>query len=176
MKVTLSLPVHVRLCEEADLPKLEWFGMFTAHRGIIRSAFDAQQQGRGAIILAIANDHPIGQVWVELARPGGDFAGFIWAVRVFPWLQGLGIGRILLSSAEELLVEHGFASAEATVDIENTGSQRFFQTCGYQEHGRRVEKWSYTTPEGQQIEQEKERLLFWKRLPQEKNPPQETAA
>lgn len=48
----VPVQVTVRACREEDLPLLEWFGLFTAHREIIRSAFDAQERREGIIMVA----------------------------------------------------------------------------------------------------------------------------
>jgi ribosomal protein S18 acetylase RimI-like enzyme len=146
----VSLPVEIRLCTADDLSHLEWFGVFAQDREIIRAAFAMQTRGEGAILVAVINGFPAGQVWIDFVRHAAASAGYLWAMRVFPWLQGLGLGRALLQPAESLLRACGCAWVELSVDFENTAAQRFYRACGYEAAGG--------------IMEEKERLRFRKAL------------
>src|SRR4051812_19821073 len=94
----VALPVEIRLCTARDLPHLEWFGMFAQDREIIRAAFAMQERGDGAMLVAVVRGFPVGQVWIDFVRQAAASAGYLWAMRVFPWLQGLGLGRALLEA------------------------------------------------------------------------------
>ena len=58
--------LEIRLCREADLPQLEWFGMYSEHREIIRSTYESQERGETAMLVADLNGFPAGQVWINL--------------------------------------------------------------------------------------------------------------
>jgi hypothetical protein len=85
---TISVEIVIRPCVEGDLPALEWMGLYTHHRDIIRQAFEAQQRGDALLLLAIAADFPVGQVWIDFARKREDSIAFLWAVRTIYPLQG----------------------------------------------------------------------------------------
>src|SRR3954452_1668751 len=112
----LTLPVAIRACVREDLPKLEWFGLFTRHREIFRAPYASQERGENLMLVAEVNAFPAGQVWVDLVRKRAESAGVLWAVRVFPFLQGLGIGARLIAAAEQALRARGFAYAELGVE------------------------------------------------------------
>lgn len=159
----VSVPVRIRLCTATDLTDLEWFGMFAAHRDIIRSTFEAQERGASAMIIAEANRFPIGQVWVDFANVK-ESVGFLWALRVIPGFQRLEIGSRLVEAAEELLRERGFLYSEITTDLENADARRLYESQGYSEVGRRVDDWEYTNPEDERVHVSAERIIHRKSL------------
>lgn len=161
---TVSLSVSIRPCIEDDLPRLEWFGLFTEHREIIRSAFEAQRRGENVMLMADAGGAPVGQVWIDLARMWEKATGFLWAVRVFPWLQGRGIGQRLVLAAERLLRSRGFRYAELGVETDNPRARRFYERLGYRLTGTRQDAYSYTTPEGVHMRIPLEEWVLQKRL------------
>lgn len=161
---TVSLSVTLRLCTAEDLPNLEWFGMFSAHREIIRSTFEAQQRGDALMILAEANGFPIGQVWVDRVIIAKESAAFLWALRVMPGFQRLGIGSRLLDAAEEQLKELGFSFAEITTDVHNEDARRLYESRGYIQTGTRFDEWDYTTPEGEFVHASATRIVHRKSL------------
>lgn len=136
----IRVPVQFRLAREDDLAALEWMGLFTRQRAIIAEAFEAQQDGRGAMLLAIANDFPIGQVWIDFDRETPRF----WAVRVFPPLQGVGLGTRLIEEAEACAAARGHEAVELGVEWDNRGAQRFYRRLGYAPVGAEREEVDYT--------------------------------
>ena len=123
---TVALQITYRLCTREDLKGLEWQGLFTHHRQIIRQAFRDQQRGRNIMLLAVANRLPVGQVWIDLKRKAAEGAAFIWAVRVIPWLHGFGIGTDLMRYAEQLAARRGFQAAELGVEKGSTTARKFY--------------------------------------------------
>jgi ribosomal protein S18 acetylase RimI-like enzyme len=128
---TISLEIRIRPCRLEDLPGLEWWGNFTAHREIIQAAFDSQEHGEALLLLADTQGYPIGQVWIRFAPPHRDRTGLLWALRVFPCLQNQGIGGRLLQAAEQTLRNHGFDHAELEVERDNPHARRFYERHGY---------------------------------------------
>lgn len=131
----VQLDVTIRPCREADLPALEWFGLFAAHRPLIRQVFEAHRQGRALMLVAEANGEASGQLWVELARTDG--CAVLWALRVLPCLQRRGIGARLIAAAESQLRQRGFTRAEIAVETDNPGARALYERLGYKLAGTR---------------------------------------
>ena len=144
----VALEVVIRRCDERDLPGLEWWGMFTPHREIFTDAYARHRRGENVMLVADVNGHPAGQAWIDLVKHAADGVGVLWAVRVFPLLQGLGIGTRLMEAAEDELRRRGYAWAEIEVERENAGARRLYERQGYAVVHEVVNEWGYTTPEG----------------------------
>lgn len=135
----IRLTVVYRLCREEDLPALEWMGLFAAHRDIIRTTFQDQTQGRAWMLLGIANDYPVAQAWIDPQLRGSVECPRLWAVRVFPALQGSGIGTGLMRVAEDWIARQGANYAELGVEPENARARGFYERLGYK-FARHVEE------------------------------------
>lgn len=135
MSFALSVPVDFRLCRELDLPALEWMGLHTREREIIAETFAAQQRGEALMLLAEANGYPIGQAWLDFVARGTAACPRLWAVRVFPPLQGCGLGGRIMAEAEALAFWRGARDAELTVERDNVGALRFYRRLGYRAVG-----------------------------------------
>jgi ribosomal protein S18 acetylase RimI-like enzyme len=144
----LDLEVVIRSSREEDLPLLEWFGMFTSHRQLIRDAFERQQQGEVVMLLAELDGFPAGQAWVDFTRHAATSAGRIWALRVMPPLHGRGIGTRLLAAAETMIRARGLAAAEIGVEKDNPGARRLYERVGYRIARDEYLEYDYTTPDG----------------------------
>lgn len=141
--------VSIRLCRAEDLAQLEWFGMYTHHREILQDTFARHLRGEVVMLVAELNDFPVGQAWLDLLKRRAEGVGYIWAVRVFPLLRNLGIGGLLMSSAEEELRERGFAMAEIGVEKDNLDARRLYERRGYTLYRALKEEYGYTTPQGE---------------------------
>ena len=139
----IELDISFRLAVEDDLPALEWMGLFTRQREIIAGAFAAQQAGDGAMLLAVAGGFPVGQAWLDFAREGRPERPRIWAVRVFPPLQGAGLGGALMAEAEALAEARGAEAVEVGVEWDNAGARRFYDRLGYRPVGAARERVDY---------------------------------
>lgn len=160
----VSVPIIVRPCREQDLAGLEWFGAFRNHRGIITTAFARQTRGENLMLVAVSNGFPVGQVWLELQRRQSQGAGVLWALRVFPPLQRLGIGGRLLDCAERCLRERGFFWAELSVEVDNAEARLIYQRRGYVPLEERMQHYSYTTPAGEKVQVRELHVRMRKRL------------
>ncbi|HEX6986262.1 MAG TPA: GNAT family N-acetyltransferase [Planctomycetaceae bacterium] len=145
----VAVPVVVRPCAAVDLPRLEWCGLFTPHREIIRAAYEAQVRGEQLMLVADVNGFPIGQVWVDLFRKREESVGVIWALRVVPFMQRLGLGTRLLAAAEGVLRRRRFKQAELGVEKSNPSAAKLYERLGYVRVGESQEEYSYKTPDGQ---------------------------
>lgn len=161
----VPLAVTIRRCAERDLPDLEWYGLFARHREIIRAAYDAQCRGDGLMLVADVNGFPAGQVWIDLARYRAQRVGVLWAVRVYPFLCSLGIGRQLVAAAEQWLHAHGYVGAELGVERDNPDARRLYERLGYVVRREARVAFSYTPPWGDApVTVELDELIMRKRL------------
>jgi ribosomal protein S18 acetylase RimI-like enzyme len=167
-KVTMS--ITIRACVSEDLPNMEWFGLFTPHREIILSAYERHLRKENLMLVADANGFPIGQVWVDLEKKKADSAGLIWALRVIPWLQSLGIGTRLIQAGEQALRRRGYHYAMIGVEIQNEDARRLYERLGYQILTREQEDYSYMTPEGVPVSFPVEQWLLRKEIPTTRHP------
>ena len=127
----LQITVRFRLCREEDLRAIEWMGLHTREREIIEGAFAAQQGGQGLMLLAEAAGFPVAQAWIDFAENGSPDCPHLWAVRVFPPLQGAGLGALLMAEAERRLAERGARQVTLGVEWHNDGARRFYERLGY---------------------------------------------
>lgn len=144
----VQIQARIRPCVRADLPKLEWFGMFTPHQGLIQEAFERQEKGENLMLVAEVNDFPAGQIWIDQARKRAEAAGVLWAMRVFPAMQKLGIGSRLLQAAEGVLAASEYAWAELSVAKENPSAKAWYERRDYRVTDEEVNQYSFTTPDG----------------------------
>lgn len=128
---TASIRFAIRSCREEDLPALEWMGLFSAHRNVIHKAFHAQKRGEALLLLAVTAGFPIGQVWLDMKAKKDEGTAVFWAVRTFFPLQGAGIGRCLMTSAESFASTQGFAKGELAVEQSDRRAIAFYQRLGW---------------------------------------------
>jgi GNAT superfamily N-acetyltransferase len=134
-RVKAEIEAVVRPCEEADLPALEWMGLYAPHRQIIREAFDAQQRDDALLLLAVTAGFPVAQVFIDFASKREAGVAVLWAVRTFHPLQGSGIGRQLLTTAESILRKRGIRRAELGVERDNDRALQFYLREGWRRAG-----------------------------------------
>jgi ribosomal protein S18 acetylase RimI-like enzyme len=150
-RYVMPLRIEFRLCHEDDLPALEWYGLFWAHREIIRDAFDRQRRGEVLMLLAITNGFPVGQAWMDLARLRSENGALLWAVRVFPFLQGRALGARLIARAERLLAARQIAFVEVGAEKDNPRARRLYERLGYRLTHDAREEYAFTTPDGEPV-------------------------
>lgn len=153
----IQVEVDFRLAQEDDLPALEWMGLFTPHREIIARTFEAQEQGEAAMLLGIGGGFPLGQAWIDFLPRYPR----IWAVRVFPPLQGAGLGSRLMAEAESLAASRGADAVEVGVEHDNPGARRLYERLGYRAADEELEKVSYEF-EGETMEMTVEQVILRK--------------
>jgi len=138
----LRLRGVIRPCREDDLPTLEWFGLFLPQREVIREQFERQQRGQAIILIAEVNGIASGQLWIDL-QGAPPSTGVFWALRVFPSLQGKGLGSRLITAGEAALSKRNVPFAEISVDQHNAPARQLYERLGY-----RV---AYVTEAGQSV-------------------------
>jgi ribosomal protein S18 acetylase RimI-like enzyme len=161
---TVSTPVTIRTCTAEDLPKLEWFGMFAAHREIIHAAYESQEQGENFMLVADVHGWAVGQLWIDLAKKREDSTGILWALRVFPFLQNLRIGTRLIKAGEQFLRGQGFGCAEIGAEKDDPAARRLYERLGYRLVGSERSEYSYTGPDGAPVHVPVDEWILHKRL------------
>jgi ribosomal protein S18 acetylase RimI-like enzyme len=145
-QVPLVLELTIRRCLASDLPKLEWFGMFTAHREIFCDAFKRQQGGENLMLVCDCNGFPIGQVWIDFTRKEDESVALIWALRIYPFLQNLCIGGRLLTAAEWAVRQRNLRTVEVFVEKTCPAARRFYERHGYEQVGEVQEHFCFRAP------------------------------
>jgi ribosomal protein S18 acetylase RimI-like enzyme len=152
----------IRACAERDLENLEWFGMFTAHRAIFHEAFRRHRAGENPMLVLDLGGFPVGQVWIDLTKKRAQSTGVLWALRVFPIFQGMGLGTRLMHAAEGIVREAGHSLAEIGVERTNEGVRRLYERLGYVLAGEEREAYAYEQPDGIRVEAVSDMLLLQK--------------
>jgi ribosomal protein S18 acetylase RimI-like enzyme len=163
-RFNITLDVIVRQCRADDVPVLEWWGQFFAHRATIEATYAAQTRGEAMMLVAEVAGYPSGQAWIDLRHRYDTRVGGIWAVRVFPLLQGRGIGTHLIDAAEQYLRDALFTAAELTVEKDNTGARRFYERRGYQVIGDLQGAYTYCPPGGEPVDEPMNQWVMRKEL------------
>jgi GNAT superfamily N-acetyltransferase len=132
---TACVGLQLRRCRENDLRALEWMGLYTRHRNIIQDTFRQQQAGRALMLLAVSSGFPLAQAWLDFGHRGSVRRPLLWAVRVFPPLQGHGIGAWIISAAEKAARARGARDIQLGVEPENTPALRLYERLGYRAVG-----------------------------------------
>jgi ribosomal protein S18 acetylase RimI-like enzyme len=145
---SITLSVAIRPAHERDLPNLEWFGMFRSCQDEFRKIYEHCRQGSTIMLVAEANHFPVGRVWIDLLERKEARTGILLGLRVMPPLQRLGIGTLLIKSAEMCLKVNGYKIAQIGVEKSNSNAKRLYERLGYQIVGESIEEWHYTTVEG----------------------------
>jgi GNAT superfamily N-acetyltransferase len=164
---SVRLPITIGKSSEHDLPLLEWHGMFSEHRELIREAFHRQENGEVLMLQATVNDFPVSQLWIDFARKKADSMGILWAFRVFPFLQRHGIGQMLLLVGESEAKKRGFRWAEVAVDETEPRAESLYLRAGYVFRQSVQDEYSYVSPSGATVRVQQTLRLFRKRLASE---------
>ncbi len=161
---TITLPATIRLCRRDDLAALEWFGLYSRYRGLFLQQSERQEQGDNLMLVAEANEFPIGRLWADLAKRRQESAGVLWAFAVLPPLQNLGLGTRLILAAEEILRNRGFRLAEIGAGKNNLRARSLYERLGYRVVADNVEEWDVTTPQGTVIHEVSDEWIMRKAL------------
>ena len=159
-----QITVTFRPCRKEDLPALEWMGLHTADRPIIDAAFAAQERREALMLVGESGGFPVAQAWLDVAERGAPERPHLWAVRVFPPLQGAGLGSALMEAAERHAAELGARELELGVEPHNTHARRFYERLGYTPVEFRSEA-VHHRPDGEVRRTDPEQMILRKKLP-----------
>ncbi len=147
--VTLELDIAIRPARRDDLPRLEWFGLYTHYRRLFLRSFEEQLRGQRLMLVADHNNYPIGQIFIHLPDAQSSFGrprrrGYLYALRVLDPFQGHGLGTHLILAAESILRERGYRWAVIAVAKDNAGARRLYERLGYAVFAEDPGQWHYT--------------------------------
>jgi ribosomal protein S18 acetylase RimI-like enzyme len=147
--------ITIRPVAAEDLPGLEWDGAYTSHRSVFRQTFEQAQQGQRVMLIAVASETVIGQVFIQLVSSELEFAngvdrGYLYALRVRPGWQGQGLGTRLIAAAEAELRSRGFTTAVIAVGKDNLAARRLYERLGYRAFADDPGVWYFTDVNGVQ--------------------------
>jgi len=153
LQLQLNVPITLRAATSEDLPKLEWHGEYLHFRRVFAKAYDEQQQGRRLMLLACANDFPIGQLFVQLSNPDDIFAsgrkrGYFYSLRVMDSFRNQGLGTALLNYAEHQLRERNYVAVSIAAALDNPGARRLYERLGFAVISEDSGHWHYVDHEG----------------------------
>lgn len=145
--------VTIRALQEADLPALEWDGVYTKYRRVFRQAYEDMRSGLRLLFVALTDDLMVGQVFIQFNSSDGRYAdgwqrAYLYSLRVRPDWQRQGIGSALIKAAETALRTRRFTVAVIAVRKDNPEALRLYQRLGYQIFAEDPGQWDYLDAEG----------------------------
>ncbi|RMF50988.1 MAG: GNAT family N-acetyltransferase [Anaerolineae bacterium] len=149
-----TFPLIIRAATRADLPALEWDGVYTHFRRLFQHAFEQTQRGEIGMYLAeVPGKGIVGQVFVQYdsLRPemaDGCTRAYVYSFRVKPAYRNRGIGTRLMQTVETDLKKRGFTRVTLNVARDNPDARRLYERLGYRVVGSDPGHWSYLDHEG----------------------------
>ncbi len=145
--------VVIRPLREDDLPALEWDGAYTRFRSVFRQTYQDTLRGQRLMLVAVAGEQMVGQIFVQLASSEAHFAdgatrAYLYSLRVRPGWQGQGIGTRLMRAAEDALRARGFSIAIIAAGKDNPGAERLYRRLGYRTFAEDPGVWYFTDVNG----------------------------
>jgi ribosomal protein S18 acetylase RimI-like enzyme len=126
--------------------------MHWADRQLIRRAFRRTASGQVRMLVAEADGHPVGQVWIDLTAKSDEGIAVLWAVRVHPMFRRKGLGERMMLAAERVVRSEGLQWAEVGVDPTDRRAKNFYRRLGYARAnavGRTTTSWR--RPDGKRV-------------------------
>jgi len=167
--MALHLDLVLRPATRADLPRLEWFGLYTHFRRLFERTYEEQIAGSRLMLVADLNGFPVGQIFVHFTDTGQEpqlrrWRGYLYALRVMEPLQGQRIGTRLILEAERELIKRGYRWAVIAVAKENSNARRLYERLGYVVFSDDPGIWHYTDHEGRSCRVEEPAWMLQKAL------------
>lgn len=161
----------IRAVTAADLAALEWEGEFAHFRKLFADTFADMQKGRRLMLVAERQRYLLGQVFIQFRSQAAMLAdgrsrGYLYAFRVRPSYQNMGIGTALLDAAENVLLKYGYEYGVLAVAKDNPGALRLYERNGYIVIGEDAGEWSYIDQFGRSQQVSEPCWVLEKRLPQ----------
>ena len=161
--------VVIRPLQEKDLPGLEWDGVYERYRRVFRQSFVDAERGQRILLVALAGETMVGQVFVQLSSSETRYAdgaqrGYLYALRVRPPWQGQGLGTRLVAAAEEALLSLGFSVAVIAAGKDNPRAHQLYERLGYRTFADDPGVWYFTDVNGVRQTMEEPCWVMEKRL------------
>lgn len=144
----------IRRVTEADLPALEWDGVYQMHRRTYARLFEDSKTGSTILwMVETPQGEMVGQAFVmlvsgEKAAADGRERAYIFAFRVKPQYRGRGVGTMLMRFIERNLARQGFTTVTLNVAKQNPDARRLYERLGYRVTGSKPGKWSFRDDKG----------------------------
>ena len=168
--LTTTADLVIRQVEKADLPALEWDGVYLKYRLMYANLYRNTQSGKTLMwIVQIPQGEIIGQVFVMLKshEPGaadGRHRAYVFAFRVKPAWRNRGIGTRLMDYVEKDLRRRGYKFVTLNVAKQNPGARRLYKRLGYKVISSQPGLWSFMDHTGQRHKVEEPAWRMIKRL------------
>ena len=151
--VNPPLTIVIRPAEAADLPALEWGGVYTNQRPVFERTLAEMRAGQKYMLVALAHAEVIGQIFLqfrsaELQFADGATRGYLYALRVRPEWRGHGVGTFLLNAAEAELRQRGFRVAVISAGKDNPRARQLYERLGYHPFTDDPGEWYFTDVNG----------------------------
>jgi ribosomal protein S18 acetylase RimI-like enzyme len=145
--------VVIRPVQAKDLLGLEWDGVYEKYRTMFRQSYEDAERGQRILLVAVAGDEMVGQVFVQLSSSETRYAdgavrGYLYALRVRPAWQGLGLGTRLIAAAEEALLALGFGMAVIAAGKDNPRAYKLYERLGYRTFAEDPGVWYFVDVNG----------------------------
>jgi ribosomal protein S18 acetylase RimI-like enzyme len=142
--VRVNLELTIRPATAADIENLAWYGSQSWRLDGLRRISARQERGEVTFLVAATpapepDGFPVGQLAIDQRTERDRGVVVLWSLAVIPHLQGLGIGRRLMTDAEDVARTGGFTAAELAVNKANDRALGLYDHLGYQICGERVE-------------------------------------
>jgi ribosomal protein S18 acetylase RimI-like enzyme len=143
-RLLVNLEVTLRPATAADIENLAWYGSQAWRLDTLRRIYARQQAGEVVFLVAATkapepDGFPVGQLAIDGRAERDRKLVVLWSLAVIPHLQGLGIGRRLMTHAEDLARLGGFTAAELAVNKANAHALGLYHRLDYRICGERVE-------------------------------------
>jgi ribosomal protein S18 acetylase RimI-like enzyme len=85
-------------------------------------------------LIAVKNSSPLGFIHVRAHEDGisGEVCGTVPLLAVSPKAQGMGVGKLLMESAQRWAKEQGYRLLHLEVFANNTKAQGFYKNLGFE--------------------------------------------
>ena len=146
----LSVPLVCRTATPTDIERLTWLdGPSLQH---VTTDFARAQLGEVSYLIGAIGDMPVAKLCIDYVRRSHESAAYLWTFAVMPQLRRLGIGKIMMRVAEQLVVDGGFNFMELAVNNDNPDAKRLYERLGYEVVGDHLDEWSYIDTDGNSVE------------------------
>lgn len=146
--------VTIRHLRANDLPALEWGGEYAHFRRLFQDAYEHTLQGRSILWVAdFQGQGVIGQLFIQLFSgrrelANGSDRAYIYGFRIQPPYRNAGLGRRMLTIAEQELRQMGYYFVTLNVSQNNPDAKRLYEKLGYRVIASEPGKWSYMDHQG----------------------------
>ena len=155
----VTLAVQVRPLRDHELGTLEGrINLDWGNPAKHRRRFEKQQRDEAVYLVAWHGDLPVGHGLVKWGgstdddvRSQIDGCPDVEDLFVHPDYRSKGVGRQILSRAEQLAEERGYSRLGLGVSVDNPRARSLYQRCGYEDSGvgQYTARWLYTDKDGQ---------------------------